>query len=292
MIRPDAELYSETSFREWASLFSGKFFVMIVVYADESGTHDPFGLQDGSQYPIIGGFAARKSTWDKFSIAWKAILKKYDDVPYFHGRELRAAQMAIFHNRKETKELLKNPYYSRKWGLHKIESFRKALTKVAASGNKIPIAGGVNLNAFNKIRATFLDQDPYKLAISHFFTVYHKETALQWGNFKSDVSFFFDQNPKKEWQDAVHEVFQAYQQKDTRMRGPYFDDKDILVPLQAADLVAYRMRQLLEDAMNNRLELEDLDIILLGNLLKSAMVKFPHLKPLLEKNKRVQRLIK
>jgi len=291
MIRIDAELRGETSFRDWASQFSGKYFVMIQIYADESGTHDPDGMLKGSQYPIVGGFAARKSTWDKFCPQWSAILKKYDDAPYFHGRELKAAREAIVHNKPESKELLKNPYYIRRWGLEKIKSFLNALTKLAAADNKIPIAGGINIGTFNRIRTGLFEQNPYKYVISHFFTVYHQETALQWGNFKSEVSFFFDRPANNEWRDAVFEVFYSYQKHDTRMRGPYFDDKEKLVPLQAADLVAYRMRKLLEDAMNDRLELEDLDIVLLGNLLKSAMIKHPELKPLLEKNKRIQKLV-
>ena len=40
MMLADAELHGKTSFREWASLFSGKYFAMIVVYADESGTRE------------------------------------------------------------------------------------------------------------------------------------------------------------------------------------------------------------------------------------------------------------
>jgi hypothetical protein len=36
-------------FDEWASLFSGEIFVKIVVYADESGNHDPTGAKKGSR---------------------------------------------------------------------------------------------------------------------------------------------------------------------------------------------------------------------------------------------------
>jgi len=283
MIRLDAELYGETSFKEWASLFSGKYFVMIVIYADESGTHDPNGKLTGSAYPIIAGFAARKSVWDKFCVGWKAVLDKYD-APYYHGRELTTARVAVLENRKENKELSKNPYYIRKWDFKKIESFRKSLAKVASADGKIPIVGGMHLTNFNKIKDEFSDKDPYKWVMSHFFSVYHKETGLQWGNFKSDVTFVFDQNEKRKWVNSVHEVFDAYQKKDPRMSGPNFGDKKKFPfwPLQAADFLAYRMRQLAEDNDSGQLQIDEVDRILLKNLYKSATIINPQLKPFLK----------
>jgi uncharacterized protein DUF3800 len=256
---------------------------MIVVYADESGTHDPEGIQAGSQYPIIAGFAARKSAWDSLIVSWGAVLKTYD-VPYFHGRELSAARVAAIQHKRATKELLKNPYYVGGWDVNKIDSFRKSLTKIAAAGNKIPIAGAANLPVFNRIKDSIPNKDPYKLCMVEFFKVFRRETALQWGNFKSDVSFVFDQNEKKEWVSAIHEVFGVFQKDDPRMSAPMFADKKKpqYYPLQAADLLAYRARQLLEDWANNRLVLDELDRILNKNLLKSARIMYPHLKRFLK----------
>ena len=284
MIRPDAELHGKTSFREWASQFSGQYFVMIQIFADESGTHDPTGQRQGSKYPIIAGFAARKSIWDKFCVSWKAMLKKYDDAPYFHGRELEGARLAIVQNRPITKELAKNPYIARKWDLKTIESFRRALTKVVVVGNKIPIIGGIPIPLFDKIKYAVSDKDPYKYCMSEFFRVYHHETWLQWGNFKSDVSFFFDWSDNPKWRDAIFEVFDAYQKKDARMRGPNFEKKTVLIQLQAADLLAYRVRQIVELHYSGKeYELEENDRVLLKNLLKSAAIINPQLKPHLKK---------
>jgi hypothetical protein len=109
---------------------------MIFVYADESGTHDPTGAENGSKYPIIAGFAAKKSVWDTFSVNWNGVLKGYD-VPYFHGRELRAAEAAIIHKKQETAELKKNPYYARGWDLNTINSFKLSLTKIISSRDKV-----------------------------------------------------------------------------------------------------------------------------------------------------------
>jgi hypothetical protein len=162
MIRLDAELHGKPSFREWASQFSGKYFVVIQIFADESGTHAPDGSQVGSKYPVIAGWAAKKSTWDTFCIAWNAILNKYD-APYFHGRELSAARVAAIQSRPPTKELLKNPYYAAKWDVKTIDAFHDKLTKVAADKKKIPIVGSISIPIFNeKIRDMVSDKDPYK----------------------------------------------------------------------------------------------------------------------------------
>jgi Protein of unknown function (DUF3800) len=261
-------------FREWTSLFSAEIFIMIVVYADESGTHDATGKETGSKTPLIAGFAAKKAVWDGFLIDWMAVLKSYDDVPYFHGRELRAAREAIVQNKQESKELLSNPYYQRKWNLKTIESFRVALTRVASKGGKISVIGGVNLGIFNSKRHLFPaeaeKEDPYKYCMYYFFREFHKKTAAKWGNYDDDIQFVFDQHPEKKWRDAIFDVFSEFQKQDKRMSDPIFEDKlkPAYVPLQAADLLAYHARRMVEKSVKKSLKLEPLDRILFRDALK------------------------
>lgn len=80
-------------FREWASLFSNGLFVMIVVYADDSGTHDEKGIQVGSREGIIGGLAAPREDWIPFCNQWQAVLTKYK-VEFFHFRGCSERQNA------------------------------------------------------------------------------------------------------------------------------------------------------------------------------------------------------
>lgn len=276
-------------FAEWASMFCGELFLKISIYADESGTHDPTGDQPGSQFPIIAGYAARRCDWVNFCCKWKAVLDKYR-APYFHSRELRAAKAAVENNKKETRELKKNPYYG--WKLKRINDFLIELAKVAAAGKKIPIAGAIRIPAFNRIKAKLeidnpekiqLGTDPYKYCMGEFFRVYHKETWLQWGEFKWPVTFFFDQNDNPEWQAALHEVFGAFQKKDSRMKEIVFANKKDAphLPLQAADMLAYRIRQNAQNLSDNTFELEELDRILLKNLLQSAAKINPELSQFL-----------
>src|SRR5207249_3776059 len=77
-------------FAEWASLFSEKCFVMIVVYADETGTQ---GLKPDGKEPAPGvyGFVATRKRWQKFCEVWTSALGKYK-VSYFHFRELHPSE--------------------------------------------------------------------------------------------------------------------------------------------------------------------------------------------------------
>lgn len=58
------------AFKQWASLFSGKFFVMMSVYADESGTCPN---KAGLIVPTVYGYIATKDYWDEFRKEWHPI---------------------------------------------------------------------------------------------------------------------------------------------------------------------------------------------------------------------------
>jgi hypothetical protein len=72
MIRSDAEPHGKSSFREWASLFSGKYFAMIVVYADETGTGKVLSGKEPA--PGVYGYLATPEMWETFRNEWKSAL--------------------------------------------------------------------------------------------------------------------------------------------------------------------------------------------------------------------------
>lgn len=250
----------------------------LIVYADESGTHDQTGNQQGSQHPVIAGFAAPPSEWSKFCVEWKAVLDAYG-APYFHFREWADASALIRFNRQPSSDSKKNPFYG--WDLKQLDKFLITLAKVAARGNKAIIAGSIKLLAFNRLKAKLalnnpenleLDPYPYKYCMGEFFNVYHRETFRRWGKFNCPVSFFFDQNDNPKWAAAVAEVFGAFKKKDLRMKEVSFADKLQRPhwPLQAADMLAYRIRQLVQNISDERMVLQELDDILLNNLIRSG----------------------
>jgi hypothetical protein len=91
----NTKLLSATAFREWTSLFSGEIFVKVVIYADESGTHDKTGAKEGSQIAIIAGFAAQVKTWVKFCKQWQATLSKFHAPLILAPSDLVVALRAI-----------------------------------------------------------------------------------------------------------------------------------------------------------------------------------------------------
>lgn len=233
MIRPDAELYGKSSFREWASLFSGKYFAMIVVYSDETGTG---GLQNGEEpAPGVYGYLATPEMWDKFRVEWKASLEKHK-VPYFHFRKLHPNE------RKKTS----NPYHLLDKDM--VDDFIYDMA-IIASGGPIPFGGNVaqnqiagpNPNKFKKAKVyrkifyTFFSD--FKDTVNHHFP---KETEK--------VSFFFSDIDNEDWIRILSQII-----KDARHHNPligeyafvdpYETKNDRGLPCQVADLFAYVNRQ-------------------------------------------------
>jgi hypothetical protein len=220
----------------------------IIVYADESGTHDETGKEKGSEYPMIAGFAAPASEWSKFRVEWQAVLKAYH-APYFHFREWAAASAVIRGVRKPAGDFQKNPY--RTWDLKKLDKFRETLGKIVSRGNKVLIAGAIKrLDEYHEyLKKVGVKPDevyPFEFCMRYFFIVYYKETLLRWGNFKASVNFVFEQNSNPKWDAAMHQTFNAFQKIDTRLVGISFGEKTnpLYLPLQAADMAVSRLHQM------------------------------------------------
>ena len=280
---------------DWAKLFpKGIFVKAVIVYADESGTHDRAGKLTGSAYPIIAGYAAPPSVWVDFCVEWKAALTSYG-VDYFHSRELRIAKAAAENNKPATEELKKNPYYG--WGLDRMDKFLLALAKIAGKGNKVPICGAIKMPVFNKIKAQLdvhnphgiqLGDDPYKYTMGEFFRHYHEETFNRWGHFKCPVTFFFDRSEDEKWRSALFEVYGAFEKKDSRINGISLVDKKTEPhwPLQAADMLAFRMRQWADKlARKENIEPLNIDTLLLRRGFEKAKAKNPTLKAHLDRKR-------
>ena len=264
----------------------------VIIYADESGTHDPLGKGKGSKHPTIAGFAAPPSEWSTFCVHWQAVLRSYN-APFFHFREWAAASAAIRLNKPQTPELRGNPYYG--WKLKKLDKFLFTLAEIAGRGNKVPIAGTIRTEAFHKIKAELennnpdnvqMGNDPFKFSMGEFYQKYHRETWVHWGDFKAPVTFFFDQSDNPQWLAAMHEVYNAFAAKDIRMSGISFVDKKKMphLPLQAADMLAYRLRQAAESIDKNTYDVKKLDEILLQRLYKSVIHANPPLGQLMKLN--------
>ncbi len=257
----------------------------VVVYADESGTHDRDGVQPGSGYPIIAGFAAPRTQWESFCLEWKSVLDSYG-VRYFHAKELREMRSVVENKRLVLHRHRNNQYLG--WTVPKMEKYLLSLAKVAGKGNKVPIHGSIRMRLFNEEKkkaapeAARYYSDPYKYSMYRFFMDFHRETNFYWGNFAAPVTFFFDQNDDPRWNSALHEMYSIFAKSDRRFAGLAFGDKRMNphLPLQAADLLAYRTRQWADKLDNGaRIVPEKIDDYLLRRRFAKAKALNPTLGP-------------
>jgi hypothetical protein len=155
------------SFKSWAALSSAKWFMNIVAYIDESGTHDPTGKLKGSAAVAIGGVVATKEEWITFDCQWRKILRKYKAC-YFHFREQFAAWRVIALELEPSADYKKNPY--RKWSKDQLSDFVLELAPLA--GSKIIVAGWVPTKLYNEDKIAGYptkQRHPYELCLDHFF---------------------------------------------------------------------------------------------------------------------------
>jgi hypothetical protein len=214
-----------SGFRAWASIFARKAFVNVIVYADESGTHDETGKKDGSNVAALAGFAASTKEWERFSADWQRVLNSYE-ADYFHFYEFAEASAVARGKRKPSSGFKDNPY--RDWPLKKLDKFLFSLAKIAGSGNKIPIAGTINVKKYNewlaeqkRLAQPTDDGYPYKYCVSEFFRVFFYEIALQWPTNRDPVTFVFDQKADKDWVSAITQCFANAQKYDATPSGGY-----------------------------------------------------------------------
>ena len=220
--------------------------MLIEVYADESGTHDPTGRQPGSEAAIVAGFAATMDDWKPFCIDWQRILTGYR-APYFHFRQWRDAEVVARTNRKPSKDFDRNPY--RDWSLEKLKAFAVELAKVAGSGNKLIVKNPVDTKTIyeSKLKGnnTGID-DPYKWCVKGFFRHYSSIVGTERAPWKRmPVKFIFDDPPPKEkqWRGAIVDAYEDYRGEHPRTTFAFGNKLDPqMLPLQAADMLAYRTR--------------------------------------------------
>lgn len=262
-------------FTEWASLFSGKLFVNLVAYVDESGRHDRAGKEKGSGQIVVAGWLDWRDNWAVFCREWQTVLDNYH-APYFHFWEWADASGVIRNVHPPTSDFDKNPYCG--WSLSHLDSFLYSLADIAGSGEKIILGGFISTSDFNEAKkhpdySYFSPKhgDPYRECLINFFDKFPAEVKSQWPSWTEKVSFFFDQNGDSDWNHAVQDSFMLAKKNEPRMAGLAFEDMRVILPLQAADMVAYRFHQIAGKFVDPRTEpvaskLDDL-------LIKRAMLR-------------------
>jgi hypothetical protein len=253
-------------FQGWTSLFAGKIFVMVTIYADESGTHDETGQDDKASVATVAGFAASREDWREFCPKWQAVLNKYGRGAIdqgFHATEWSYAYNCALHGWNPTVTAAKyrqNPYYG--WPIDKLEKVRLELAKLAGRGNRLAIAGGLNVRQFNEYKIKYPGEYieyAYAHCMFSFFTETIKEINLFWPDFKQDrgIQIVFHQKNDPKWLHAMSKAFMEFKAKDARFDGYSFQSASApYLPLQAADMLAHRCREKTIDLVHGGVPLE------------------------------------
>lgn len=218
------------------SNFPGRIFVFvsIEIYADESGTHDETGKQRGAEVAVINGLAGWKTSWATFARKWRQCLKR-NRVDCFHASDL--ANSTRYPNR---------PSVYKSWRQDRKDKFAEALAKMAARSAICPVGGNVPTEWIHDENAAKGEtgEYPYRRCFDWFFRSVTEELGRMLPNYQGNITFFFDRNQNPKWEEALRESHRAFAKTDRRFAvDPVTGDKRVIVPLQAADLIAYETRK-------------------------------------------------
>jgi len=243
------------AFERWASLFPSGFLVNLVAYVDESGTGG------NSEVLIVGGVVALDNEWKSFCKNWQRVLNKYS-ANYFHFREWADASAVVRKKRNPNSGFKSNPYKS--WDQDTLDRFLFELSEVVVSDNKLVVGGYVPQNQLRSEQASGMaktNASPEELCVGHFFNavvsaIINERRVLK----RQGISFFFDHSTNNQWKKTVHEVYDRSCQRHKQFKSITFISEGLrervkngdleFLPLQAADMVAYRMRQQMEKLTN------------------------------------------
>jgi hypothetical protein len=202
--------------------------LMLTGFFDETGSS-----KDPTQRIVgMGGLLAPATGWETFERKWKRALKEFD-VPYFHMKEF-AHSTNVFEDWKG-REIIRRKLFSK-------------LIKAMESAYPIPIAATVPKDVYDATYGEyplFEKEDIYHEAlhfcISGLVGIRHTMGQL---DESEKVAIVFSQHEEfrshvlKRYDKLIKE-FEPFQ----KISAISFADMRELVPLQAADLVAYELKK-------------------------------------------------
>lgn len=193
----------------------------MIVYADESGTHDKTGNEPGSQTACIAGYIADVDQWARLCDEWVPALKEFG-LSSLHMRE-------IYEWPKDTQSKL----------------IRK-LAQIAHRNTLFGIAAVVSVKDYDKIfpdDAKGLLPHPYYVALLPFIGVVldelHKRRIPP-----ERVNFVFDRtNDFSKYGSNLFYLAKDNEDMEGRLGDVGFGDKADHIELQVADLLAHTTRR-------------------------------------------------
>jgi hypothetical protein len=200
-------------------------FVMIFIgYFDESGTHA------GSDAMAIAGYISTKERWCGFDVEWKAALKDYG-LDFFHMTDFAAGA---------------GPYQS--WSPDEKAARLEHLIGIINRHAQASLGIAIPVKLFHSVfsdKAKRIIGGPYGLAVHRAFL----ETADLVKTLHTDgmIRYVFESGAEgagavlRSYQRSMKLQFPMFKEM-LRQAGLSFEDKRCATPLQAADILAYDLR--------------------------------------------------
>ena len=200
---------------------------MLIAYMDESGTHDPTGLQKGAEVACIAGYVSTYKRWVKFQREWRDVLKKFG-ITSFHMSEY-AHGIGGFVG----------------WSKRKRDALAVELIEVIHEHTLFGLGGLISVRDYDTVLPPYIKAEvghPY-----YFCMAVLMRTLAQFDHLipEDKINFVFEQNLG--FQGNAQQIFNGLRLHNPihnrRLGNISFEPKGTLKPLEAADFVAYETRR-------------------------------------------------
>jgi len=195
-----------------------------IAYMDETG----HAGDDNQHFCGMAGFLATSDSWTVLDRKWKQTLNRFR-VDYMHMKEY-AHSKGVFTGWKGD-ESKRKAFYS---------ELLSHLREIRA----IPFGSIVSLDGYRKLsdEDKVLFTEPYLRSLADCVGI----PAARLEEMSPEIKYsvvFSEQAEFRHKASKVHELFRAMYRIGERMKYPSFDNMMDLVPLQAADMIAYELHR-------------------------------------------------
>jgi hypothetical protein len=223
-----------------------RFYKMsnLVIYADESGTHE------GSEHSYLAGWIADELFWIGFTERWQAVLNKHK-VECFHFTEW--AKACYVRNHPEI-DHSHDPKRLKHLSSFALASFFKELSDLLVSPHlEFEIAILERKKFFDYKQSSnpsnsrrIYEKNPESYLTENFIDRCGTRILEVWvmvGKPVESVKFVFDNRNDKKWNQSIKEVAAEFVKWGWNFKPIEFKTKMEAIPIQAADMLAYRSHQ-------------------------------------------------
>lgn len=216
----------------------------VVVYADESGTHD------GSEFSLLVGWIAYEHVWNEFIPAWQAVLDKYK-VQYFHFTEFAHSSFVKRNPTHKSKHKYESDAY-KKLSIQQMDGLLYDCSLLLTNRNLQFEISILERQKFfeDKIKPVkahpqdVYEKNPEIYLVKNFFERVTKRILEVWGTSYDGVSFIFDKRSDSDWRKSIKAERNDFVKWGWQLEEIQYKSTMEALPIQAADMLAYKAVQI------------------------------------------------